>query len=72
MIQRKRDTLVLHVGGLKCEANNLTSIKKILLLRSLIMNASWIKEVKDQGKVKRTITFLPQHFLGLADSKFAN
>jgi hypothetical protein len=58
--------------GLKCEANNLTSIKKILLLRSLIMDASWITEVKDQGKAKKTITFLPQHFLGLDDTLFAN
>jgi hypothetical protein len=38
MAQTKRDTLVLQVGGLGCEANNLTSLKKLLLLRSLIMD----------------------------------
>jgi hypothetical protein len=32
------------------EANNLTSIKKVLLLRSLIMDASCIIVVRDQGK----------------------
>jgi len=36
------------------------------------MDASWITKVKHQGKVKRTITFLPQHTLGLAYTMFAN
>jgi hypothetical protein len=37
--------------GLKHGANNLTSIKKILLLRSLIMDASWITDVKRPRKI---------------------
>jgi hypothetical protein len=37
------------------EASNLTYVKKILLLRSLIMDAGWVVVEKDKGKDLRTI-----------------
>jgi hypothetical protein len=35
---------------LRLGANNHTSVRKILLLRSLMMDADWIIAVKDPGK----------------------
>jgi hypothetical protein len=52
MNQTKRDIPVLQVGGWR-EATNLTSVKIILLLISLIMDAGWIILVKWQRKVIR-------------------
>jgi hypothetical protein len=47
------DKTVLQVGGLGREDNNLTTVKKFLLLRIIIMDAGRITAVKDRRRVKR-------------------